>query len=960
MKYTDKKWRVPMLGISLAVASALAQGQQSTGGETTLEKITVTGSSIPRADTETPSPVQVITEKELKQSGYTSIAQVLGTITANGQGTLSQGFSGAFAAGAQAVSLRGLNSSATLVLIDGHRVAANPMFDDGQRSFVDISAIPFDAIERVEVLKDGASAQYGSDAMAGVVNIILKKSFVGTTANAEAGYATEGGGATEHWSLTHGEGDLAKDGYSVYGTIEYRHENAITNASRFNKGQWSNLDFTSVGGYNWTPGVPNGARPTPVVPGSVYLYSLAGAATAANTQFLSGPCNSWAKLQAGGCAFAPAGDVQPETKNLNILLSGTKKLGGDWEISTKASLFTTDVNVQANGQGIPPAFPIFENPAVGVNGAIPFVVNYPQNAVSPITIPANYPGNNLGVPAAVIGLDTSGPSVQTQIATRNYRLAFDLTGTLGTWDTATAVTLSRINQYDNNQGTQNAEAMYAALNRAVNPYNILGGNSPTDIGAIYPANTTNMVSQLGSLEFHASHSIGKLDGGDLDLSLGGSYLYTRVASPSPDLYAAGAIPSNTFVQFVNGLQSDTALFAEVVAPVTKQLELDGHARFDHFGYSGQANALTPSFGFKWTATPTVAVRGTLATGFRAPNVAETGKSGLTFASGNDTVKCPNPAAPAINTPVLSCGPTPLYQTGFGGHLNPEKSRSATLGVILEPVKGWSTTFDLFDIKVNDQIYTPPPNVAASPVRSATPIQGLCYGATASQTAPCTINGLLLYNQEGYVNTNDTEVRGFELESSYKWHLGDAGSFTASFDWSHTLSYILNVGGTGYQLAGTHGPELIGGDTGNPKDRIQITGTYNIGKWDITVVEDYISGYSNLDPSYVGTQPASFGLHNTCKDNLQLYSGVQFSGYDIGQSSFPGSYCDTGSFYTTNLTVRYAASKELVLHFAANNLLNKQPPFDANTYGGAPYQYNPSLHFSGAIGRFLQAGVTYSF
>src|SRR3974390_1721057 len=155
MNFTKKRLQVPMLGIGLAVASSLAHGQQvaDTTQEPVLEKITVTGSLIPRVDTETPSPVQVITAQELKQTGYTTIAQVLSNITANGQGTLSQGFSGAFAAGAQAVSLRGLNSSATLVLVDGHRVAANPMFDDGQRSFVDIGSIPFDAVERVEVLK---------------------------------------------------------------------------------------------------------------------------------------------------------------------------------------------------------------------------------------------------------------------------------------------------------------------------------------------------------------------------------------------------------------------------------------------------------------------------------------------------------------------------------------------------------------------------------------------------------------------------------------------------------------------------------------------------------------------------------------------------------------------------------------------------------------------------------------
>src|SRR5271156_162399 len=138
-----------------------------------LETITVTGSHLRRTDTDTPSPVQVISSEDLKKSGFTSTQQVLNNLTANGQGTLSQSFSGAFASGAAGIALRGLNVGYTLVLIDGHRTAPFPIGDDGVRSFVDISNIPFDAIDHIDVLKDGASAVYGSDAIAGVVNIVL-------------------------------------------------------------------------------------------------------------------------------------------------------------------------------------------------------------------------------------------------------------------------------------------------------------------------------------------------------------------------------------------------------------------------------------------------------------------------------------------------------------------------------------------------------------------------------------------------------------------------------------------------------------------------------------------------------------------------------------------------------------------------------------------------------------------
>jgi len=955
------------LAVSAVLAGSLISGvalgqvaDTSSSGE--LQEITVTGSSIKRTDIETPSPVQVITEEQLKQSGYTSIAQVLGNITANGQGTLSQGFSGAFAAGAQAVSLRGLNTSATLVLVDGHRMTSNSMFDDGQRSFVDIGNIPFDTIERVEVLKDGASAQYGSDAMAGVVNIILKKSFTGTTINAEGGSTTEGGGATEHASLSSGVGDLSSDGYNAYVSLEYRHESPITNASRYGDGPWTNLNYSVYGngGYNWTPGVPNPARPLPAIPGSVYLYNNGPGdpPSAANTDFISGPCNSWAKLSSGGCAYKPLGDIQPDTENFNVLASLTKKLAGDWQLAAKASLFSSRVNVEGGSSGAYPTFSQYINPAVGASGGIPFVVNFPDAGA--VTVPANYPGNTLGSPAQVEGFDSSGGIVSTLIESRTYRVGLDLTGSLAGWDTSSSITLSRNNMYDSNIGTQNAEALLGALNRTTNPYSILGNNSITDVYAIYAPNTTNMYSELSDVELHATRSLMQLAGGDLGFSMGAEYLYTKIDAPAPDLYAAGDIPGNSFVQFVEGEQSDTAIFAEVAAPVFKGLELDAHARFDHYAVSGKNNSATPAFGFKWTPLSAFALRGTISTGFRAPNVAETGKSGLTFAGPNDSLLCPNAGAPAPGTPVAACAASPVYQTGYQASpaLKPEKSVSGTLGIILEPIKGWGSTLDFYDIKIKDQIYTPPPSAGLGEVRSQVPISGLCYEATG--TAPCVIpggaDGLLLYYTEQYENTNSTEVKGLELETHYTWSLGDFGSLYTGLDWSHTLSYVLTAGGASYQLAGTHGPELIGGDTANPRDRIQATLTYAMGPFDITAVENYISGYSNLDPSYVG----ELGLSNTCANNLSVYSGVQFSGYNIGMSNTPSSWCKTASFETTDVTARYKITEKFVAHLAVNNLLNKQPPFDANTYGGSPYQYNPSMHMSGAIGRFIQGGFTFSF
>src|SRR5471032_2965733 len=199
------KWRPAQLVVALPVWLIHGAGYaQDAPAAPAAQQVIVTGSNVRRTDSETPSPVQVLTAADIKNSGYTSVGDVLHNITANNMGSLSQSAPSAFAAGGSGVALRGLTVGATLVLIDGHRMASYPMPDDGERDFVDISSIPIEAIERIEVLKDGASAVYGSDAIAGVVNVILKKTFTGLTLSAETGISGHGDGATQHGSIMAG------------------------------------------------------------------------------------------------------------------------------------------------------------------------------------------------------------------------------------------------------------------------------------------------------------------------------------------------------------------------------------------------------------------------------------------------------------------------------------------------------------------------------------------------------------------------------------------------------------------------------------------------------------------------------------------------------------------------------------------------------------------------------------
>ena len=293
----------------------------------------VTGSLIKRTDTETPSPVQIISAEDIKNSGYTNVSDVLRTLSANGSGTLNQGFGQAFAAGASGIALRGLSVGDTLTLIDGQRMVSYPLSDDGERSFVDVTAIPINAVEGIDVLKDGASALYGADAIAGVVNVKLKKSYVGSEFTMEIGQTQYGDGTTEHGTGIWGMGDLTSDGYNVYVALDWHHQDKILGASRngaFTTTNWSALP----GGVNTQPGAIGAS--SLVYPDSITGY-LVSPTTGTITGFLPG-CDL-ASQAANKCTFPFPGTLQSPTTQINVLSKFTKNLINDWSLTVTGSVF---------------------------------------------------------------------------------------------------------------------------------------------------------------------------------------------------------------------------------------------------------------------------------------------------------------------------------------------------------------------------------------------------------------------------------------------------------------------------------------------------------------------------------------------------------------------------------------------------------------------------------------------
>jgi outer membrane receptor protein involved in Fe transport len=614
----------------IGAAALLALGAALPAAAQDVQRVEITGSNIRRTAAETTSPLQVITSEQLKASGYTSAQDVLHDLTANGQGTLSQGFSGAFATGAAGVALRGLTVGATLVLIDGHRMAPYPIGDDGQRSFVDISKIPFDAVERIEVLKDGASAVYGSDAIAGVINIILKKSFRGTTISGNLGTSTHNDGQTAHIAGTWGLGDLAKDGQNFYIAAEARKQRPILYAQR--PGLLTQTDFTATGGYNTTLGQSYPLVPNPQS-ATGYVRDAAG------TKYFMPGCDP-VKFAAGQCTFSDTwSQVQVPTENLNLITRYTRALSENWELSLQGSYFRGKAE-QTAGPGSART-----NGFQGITSG-PGVVPQLLPVVPRTTIPSTNPSFPASAAAAglTVGnltytfLDLGARRTLTDSAAT--RLIADLQGTLGSWDLSASIGFTEVSLDLTGLHFINPRRLQTALDRGTDPYLVGQPNSDAVKAFIAPELKVTDTSKLNFVHLGAGTELARLPGGALAVAFGVDYYERKQDGRAPQDIANGLLGgfSNNFTI---GTQKVGSVYTEWAAPVSKTLQLEAALRYDRYNISG--GKASPKAGFKFTPMKELALRGTLSRGFRAPGPAENGISGQTFVAGatNDPVLCPD-------------------------------------------------------------------------------------------------------------------------------------------------------------------------------------------------------------------------------------------------------------------------------------------------------------------------------
>ncbi len=973
-------------GLMVACGGVLLSAGQSAVAQTpatqTLERVEITGSNIKRTDTETASPVQIISKQELDQAGKGTVAEFLQTLTADGQGsvpfTYGRGFSGATSAG---VSLRGLGANATLVLINGRRVTTAVLADDAQRTYVDLNQIPLEMVERVEVLKDGASSIYGSDAVAGVVNIILRKNFVGTVAKASYGLSEKGDGNEPRVALTHGFGDLATDGYNVLLNAEFGKKGAIFYRDRVGRGpvgvsaigqpQWGfDPDFgpsnniPRQGGNGWIPVDANGVRlsnsastsiignvRTPFAgpaPGNYQPYysrsdptgvgftrTFPGAAT-----YCAGNANLPQNNPAGGCIIdvrQAVSQIQPKQETGSFSGRYTKQITPDIEGSIDFGYYQSRTSV--DGLPIAPSGGYFT----------PDGVAHSQTAAT--MLGAAHPDNPYFGTAARLAylplFDTGTTPINS--SSHSERFAAALKGTYMGFDFDTGVIWSEAQQTDISTKVVNWRVKNALLNptaanvaaaAAFSPaYAALpagtvwriGENAGLNSAALYNALLADQhrdgFSRLYGADIKISKEVGQLPGGPIGVAVGAEA--RRESNALPQYSGLGDFIGLSLTSY-GGKRNIYATYAEVALPVLKQLELNGALRYDH--YTDAGDSVTPKVGVKYKALSNLALRGTYAKAFRAPSSTENGASSLAAFGGaivNDNARCAALTAdgvPAATVAANCKGVSPTFVQSGNPDLKPEKSTSFTLGLVWDITPKSSVTADLWQIKRKGLPVIEQPQSAVDGNR--------VVRDPATKLSP-NDPGSILAGAVVFQNSSSSTTSGLDLEAKSRWSLGTMGGLTTGVTWTHLITQrVVDEDGTVHDYAGTHGDCNITNCIGSPRERVSFNSSWDFAPWRVGLNVNYRGKINNK------TEQSD----TACAQSL------------LNGADFP-SGCKVKSFTTADLSAAWKFGKNSEIFGSVQNVFDTKPPADFLTYGAIGY--NP-LDYSGAIGRFYRVGVKHQF
>jgi iron complex outermembrane receptor protein len=896
-KYASRALSAAVLAAFAGAAGA--QTAPTTTDEPEMQEIVVTGSMIKRVNAETAEAVTVVKMDTLKDLGVTTVEQALSLVTSNNATVTTGSNVASFNGGASVASLRGMGATKTLVLLDGQRLANNVALGSG----VDLNTIPFAAIDHIEVLREGASSLYGSDAIAGVINFITRKDYTGGEVNINYSHPEHPGGASDNADLTYGIGNLASDGYNLMITGNFQQQKELTPGQR---------PFASTG-YNPELGLANFNGPYGPWPGSYTdangsLWQVGYPSCAGNPHLVA---------TGGSCQYlySAAVDLIPKDSGESGLITFTKTLPGNNQVQVQYFYSRFDLTLWTGPQEY----------SFSMSPTSPY---YPSAAHSTCVGTCSTASPVLGGPITAGWTDPNNNRYFGNINTEQRALV-TFSGSNGGWDYSTAFDWSA------NKGAQQVrggEANYAllapggTLSNLINPFGPQSAAGQALINSAY----TNGNLEVGTLSLydlngHASHALGDLfdAGHPAQFAVGFDYRDEQISDVptqlATTLYTATYFPPT----LVTGSRVSEAAYVELNVPVAKNAEFTVSDREDRFSDFGTTNNAKVSFAY--SPIEMLKIRGAASTGFRAPTLVEE-YSPNTFGAVFGNMVGPGCATGHYTTVFsqLNCISQGLSLNGGNANLKPETSQNFDLGFVLQPLSNLDFTVDYYRINLRNEIQTlPGSTIYGNPTTFAADYVlnnagTLTPASEANIQCPHYTAPTCGYIITTFENTGSVVTDGFDLSGNYVLAT-DYGKFRVNLE----STFV-----TGYRLT-----EYPGGPA------LSLAGQFNQGNEPVIRYHHVLM----FDWTY---QQWGAGLTNYFTEHYHDYN-----------TDAAGDILTVGNYSIWNGYVSYKPIPPLKLLVGINNLADTNPPFSNQEQN---WQAGYNTLFSSALGRTFYGRITFDF
>lgn len=807
-------------------ATAAGKGVQQ------LKKFEVTGSLLRTSDKVGNTEVQTITPKEIQQSGYTTVADFLRGTSANSGSSWGQTTMNSSAQGGGGIALRGLSEKYTLVLVDGQRVANYGKAVNFTDTFFDVNSIPLNMIDHIDIVKTGAVSVYGSDAIAGVVNIITKKDFQGLQIDGQLGKAQHPGDAQGNFSVLGGIGDLNGDRFNVTAAASYYRD---TGSSLGDRDMTANQDFSQF------PGGLAG----PLGPNQQSYWT-----TADGTNMALSPCppGSVSANGASTCKSNPASTTSlvPAITRLNAKVRGTFKVNDD--VQAYADLWVSrNETVQNEGPAVLSSQTNAFNPATG--SALPLSR----------TVSGTNPYNPFGVPTLI---NYTFPNTVSADTVSTFWRA--MTGVKGSFTTAKFGDWDWSADYGHSQST--VDTTYGNALNVAGVENILQNGvfnfsnpsaTPNGLNGVFQNDYEQAISKLDSVTAKTSTgNLFNLPGGPVGVGFGTEFRHeSNLINSRTDSALGITAPAN--VQTVDGERNVAAVYYQVDIPIIHNLTFTQAGRYDH--YSDFGGAFSPSFALRFQPVKMLTTYASYSRGFRAPTLVE--NSQATYLAHQNLVDPNDPSG----TPTKHFT---TEQVNGNPALQPEHTKNYNIGFELSPDSSTDIGAAFYKIHIDGVIGTNDPNAVMDANNPSNVIRNP--------------DGTVAYIKEQFVNLGSLDTDGFDM--NFRKSVGTKyGTFTLAGDWAYVWHFKLNSPGAPTQdFAGNNLALLQPFGASNPRWKGNTSLSWDYRKLTTTLTWQYTGPYTNAVASEFGdggtlsvASYSQFNLMATYRGfkNWTIYGGI---------------------------------------------------------------------------------------